>query len=83
MNNIQIKLTSFDYNLIDKAVKLIVDTVKNNKGNINGPLPLKTSVEKRYTRILEVLNPDSKTIESLMHLNLPNSVHVNVKSVKS
>lgn len=39
---IRIKLTSYDYNLVDKSAEKIVKTVKATDAVISGPIPLPT-----------------------------------------
>ncbi|MCE3232134.1 MAG: rpsJ [Rickettsiaceae bacterium] len=43
---IRIKLTAFDYRLLDKSVAEIVSTVKRTGAKINGPVPLPVGMEK-------------------------------------
>ncbi len=39
---IRIKLKSYDYNLVDKSAKKVVDTVKASGAIVTGPIPLPT-----------------------------------------
>jgi len=34
---------------------------------------------RTHKRLIDVLNPDSRTIDSLMKLNLPAGVHIEIK----
>ena len=43
---IRVRLKSFDYRLIDKSVKEIVNTVKKTGSFVDGPIPLPTRIEK-------------------------------------
>ena len=43
---IRVRLKSFDYRLIDKSVKEIVNTVKKTGSFVYGPIPLPTRIEK-------------------------------------
>ena len=43
---VRIKLKAFEHKSLDKACAKIVDTVKRNGGNVVGPVPLPTEVEK-------------------------------------
>ena len=45
-NKIQINLKAFDPRTIDQAASKIVETVKRTGGEISGPIPLPTEVEK-------------------------------------
>ena len=43
---IRIKLKAFEHKSLDKACAKIVETVKRNGGEVSGPIPLPTEVEK-------------------------------------
>ncbi|MCW4013077.1 MAG: 30S ribosomal protein S10, partial [Candidatus Bathyarchaeota archaeon] len=43
---IRIKLKAFDYRILDKAVKDIVNTAKRTGAEVVGPIPLPTRIEK-------------------------------------
>ncbi len=43
---VRIKLKSFDHQKLDKACAKIIATVKRTGGEISGPVPLPTEVEK-------------------------------------
>ena len=43
---IRIKIKSFDHRILDNAAKKIVETVKRTGGQISGPVPLPTEIEK-------------------------------------
>ena len=45
---IRIRLKSFDYRVIDRATREIVDTAKRTGAQVSGPIPLPTRIE-RYT----------------------------------
>ena len=45
-NKIQINLKAYDHRTIDQAASKIVETVKRTGGEISGPIPLPTEVEK-------------------------------------
>ena len=42
----RIRLKAYDHKLLDTAVTKIVDTVKRSGGEISGPVPLPTEIEK-------------------------------------
>jgi small subunit ribosomal protein S10 len=46
--NIRIRLKAFDYRLIDKSAREIVDTAKRTGAHVKGPVPLPVKCE-RYT----------------------------------
>lgn len=43
---IRIKLKAFEHNILDKAVKDIVNTAKRTGAKVVGPIPLPTRIEK-------------------------------------
>ena len=43
---VRIKLKSFDHRILDNAAGKIVETVKRSGGEVSGPVPLPTEVEK-------------------------------------
>ena len=43
---IRIKLKAYDHRILDNAVTKIVETVKRTGGDIVGPVPLPTEIEK-------------------------------------
>lgn len=45
-NRIQINLKAYDPRIIDQAASKIVETVKRTGGEVSGPVPLPTKVEK-------------------------------------
>lgn len=45
-NRIQINLKAYDPRTIDQAASKIVETVKRTGGEVSGPVPLPTKVEK-------------------------------------
>lgn len=60
-NKIRIKAYSYDYTLLDKAIKDIVEIVKKTGAEIAGPIPLPTKIEK-FT-ILRSTNTDKRSRE--------------------
>ncbi len=47
-NRIRIKLKAYDHRVLDQAAGRIVEAVKRTGGEISGPIPLPTEVQK-YT----------------------------------
>ena len=45
-NKIRIRLRAYDHRLLDNACGKILETVKRTGGEISGPVPLPTEVEK-------------------------------------
>lgn len=96
---IRIRLKAYDYRIIDKSARTILDTAERTGALVSGPIPLPT--EKKLTtvlrssfvhkdsreqfemrihkRLIDVLDPTPKTIESLMNLDLPAGVDIEIK----
>ncbi len=47
-NKIRVKLKAYDYRLVDKSAKEIVETAKRTGSDISGPVPLPIKINK-YT----------------------------------
>lgn len=45
-NKVRINLKAYDHRLIDLAAGKIVETVKRTGGEVSGPIPLPTEIEK-------------------------------------
>jgi small subunit ribosomal protein S10 len=45
-SKVRINLRAFDHRLLDTAASKIVDTVKRTGGEVSGPVPLPTEIEK-------------------------------------
>ena len=58
---IRIKLKAYDHKILDNAVTKIVETVKRTGGDIVGPVPLPTEIEK-FT-ILRAVHKDKDSRE--------------------
>ena len=43
---VRIKLKAYDHRVLDNAVTKIVETIKRSGGEISGPVPLPTEIEK-------------------------------------
>ena len=46
MSKVRIKLKAYDHRVLDAAAIKIVDTVKRTGGEISGPVPLTTEIQK-------------------------------------
>lgn len=96
---IRIKLKAYDYRIIDKSARLIIETVERSGAEILGPVPLPTERStvtviksphvhkdsreqfdmKVHKRLIDVINPSSKTIDNLMSLDMPAGVDIEIK----
>jgi small subunit ribosomal protein S10 len=96
---IRIRLKAYDYRIIDKSAKHIIETAERTGAKVVGPIPLPS--EKKITtvlrsphvdkdsreqfemrihkRLIDVIEPTSTTIDSLMSLDLPAGVDIEIK----
>lgn len=101
IQKLRIKVSAYEYKVLDASVKQIVDTAIRYDGQVLGPIPLPTEI-KKYTvnrssfidknsreqfemrvhkRLIDILNPSPKIVESLTNLNLPSGVNIDVKMI--
>jgi small subunit ribosomal protein S10 len=79
---IRIKLKAYDHRILDQAAGRIVEAVKRTGGDISGPIPLPTEIQK-YT-ILRAVHKDSReqfdmrTHRRLIDINNPSKETVEV-----
>ena len=96
---IRIRLRAYDFRIIDKSAKQIIDTAVRSGAEVAGPIPLPTETKKItvlksthvfkdareqfemriHKRLIDILNPTSKTIDNLMSLDLPHGVDIEIK----
>jgi len=85
---IRIRLKSYDHEVIDSSARKIVDTVtragaKNVIVVIRSPHKYKDSrehFEKRtHKRLIDIIDPTPKAVDSLMRLDLPADVNIEIK----
>ena len=58
--SIRIRLKAFDYRLLDKSVREIIDTVKRTGARIKGPIPLPTHIERFTVLISPHVDKDAR-----------------------
>ena len=98
-DRLRLRIKAYDSKLLDTSVKQIVEAIKFQGGELNGPVPLPTEFKKYavnrstfvhkksgehfelrvHKRLIDILNPSQKIIESLSDLNLPAGVDVEIK----
>jgi small subunit ribosomal protein S10 len=96
---IRIRLKAYDYRIIDKSAKHIIDTAERTGAKVVGPIPLpsdrkvttvlrsphvdkdsREQFEMRiHKRLIDVVEPSATTIDSLMNLDLPAGVDIEIK----
>ncbi len=60
-SKLRIKMKAYDHKILDNAVTRIVETIKRSGGEISGPVPLPTEIEK-FT-ILRAVHKDKDSRE--------------------
>lgn len=60
-SEVRVKLKSFDHRILDNAAAKIVETVKRAGGEVSGPVPLPTEIEK--ITILRAVHKDKDSRE--------------------
>jgi len=91
---LRIRVRAYESKILDSSVKQIIDTAMRYDAEIVGPVPLPTEI-KKYTvnrasfkkkkkirvhkRLIDIINPNAKTVEALTNLSLPSGVDIDVK----
>jgi small subunit ribosomal protein S10 len=83
---IRIRLKAFDHRLIDRSAAEIVETAKRTGAQVLGPIPLPTKIDARdqyetrtHKRLMDIVDPNDKTVDALMKLDLAAGVDVQIK----
>jgi len=88
---IRIRLKAYDHEVIDQSTKKIVETVKRTQADIRGPIPTVIRSPHKYKdsrehfemrihkRLLDIIEPSPKTVDSLQRLELPAGVDIEIK----
>ena len=92
---IRVSLRAFDVALIDQSAKDIVQQVQKAGAKVSGPIPLPTRINKitvlvnkksreqfemrTHKRLIDIFDPSSEVMDSLMKLELPAGVAVEIK----
>ena len=91
---IRIRLKSYDHEVIDQSAKKIVETVTNAGATVVGPVPLPTEKNvfvvirsphkykdsrEQFERLIDIVDPTPKAVDSLMHIDLPADVNIEIK----
>lgn len=79
---IRIRLKAFDYRLIDRSTKEIVETAKRTGAQVHGPIPLPTKKERFTILVSPHANKDARDqYEIKTHLRLIDIVEPTDKTV--
>ena len=88
---IRIRLKSYDHEVIDSSARKIVDTVQRAGATVVGPVPLPTEknvfvvirsphkYKDSRERLIDIIDPTPKAVDSLMRLDLPADVNIEIK----
>ena len=78
---IRIRLKSYDHEVIDSSARKIVE--KNVFCVIRSPHKYKDSREhfemRTHKRLIDIIDPTPKAVDSLMRLDLPADVNIEIK----
>ena len=91
---IRIRLKAYEHRVLDESADKIVNTAKRTGAQVSGPIPLPTErirsphkfkksreqFEMRtHKRLIDIIDPTPKTVDSLMKLDLPSGVDIEIK----
>ena len=92
---IRIRLKGYDHEVVDQSAKLIVETAQKTGARVSLPTERnlytvirsphvnKDSREqfemRTHKRLIDILDPTSGTVDSLMRLDLPAGVDIDIK----
>ena len=96
MSKVRIRLKAYDHKVLDDTASKIVTTIKRMGGEISGPIPLPTEIEKftvlravhkykqferrTHKRLIDRKNPSKEVIDALTHLDVPSGVDVKIET---
>jgi small subunit ribosomal protein S10 len=81
---IRIRLKGYDHQQVDRSASQIVETAQRTGATITGPVPLPTEKNvyfevRTHKRLIDIHSPTPKTVDSLMRLDLPAGVDIEIK----
>ena len=83
-NIVRIKLKAYDHRVLDSAAAKIVATVKRTGGEVSGPVPLPTEIEKiTILRAVHKYKDSREQFEKRTHKRLIDIYSPNVKLLDS
>lgn len=79
---IRIKIRSYDYRILDKSVKHIIDTVERSGAKAIGPIPLPTEIKKMTVQKSTFVHKDSRDqYEMRIHKRLIDVVEMTSRTI--
>ena len=81
---IRIRIKAYDHRILDNAAKKIVETVRRTGGNISGPVPLPTEIEK-YTilRAVHKYKDSREQFEKRTHKRLIDIINPSKETIEA
>jgi small subunit ribosomal protein S10 len=90
---IRIRLKGYDHQQVDRSASQIVETAQRTGATITGPVPLPTEKNvycvirspfkdkdlRTHKRLIDIHSPTPRTVDSLMRLDLPAGVDIEIK----
>ena len=81
-DKVRIRLKAYDHRILDNAAKKIVETVKRSGGEISGPVPLPTEIEKfTILRAVHKYKDSREQFEMRTHKRLIDIINPTQKTV--
>lgn len=79
---IRIKIRGYDYRILDKSVRHIIDTVEKTGAKIIGPIPLPTEIQKMTVLKSTFVHKDARDqFEIRVHKRLVDVVEINTRTI--
>ena len=82
---IRIKLKAYDHVVLDQSAEKIVEIAKRTGAKVSGPIAVhkykdsREQFERRtHKRLIDIVVPGAKTMESLIKIDLPAGVDIDV-----
>ena len=83
-HQIRIRMKAYDHRVLDRSAEDIVETVKRTGGQVAGPVPLPTRVERfTMTRSPHVDKKSQETFEQRTHKRLIDIVQATAKTIEA
>jgi len=88
VGRLRVKLKAYDYRVIDEAAGKILETAIATGAKIVGPIPSTSRGIKNHQdhyemlvhkRLIDIVDPSDRTIDSLSNLDLPAGVSIEIK----
>lgn len=82
MSKVRIRLKAYDHRVLDNAVAKLIETVKRTGGEISGPVPLPTEIQKiTVLRAVHKYKDSREQFERRTHKRLIDIVNMTPKTM--